>query len=97
MAETFSRFDSADYLQNEGDRAAYLEAVAEENDPAAMAMALGTIARAQNMSELARKAGLSREGLNKALGPNGNPTLATVMKVAEALGLQIVFRPKVVV
>jgi probable addiction module antidote protein len=92
--ETFSRYDSADYLKTEEDIAAYLEAAAEEgDDPAFLARALGVVARARNMSQLARETGLSREGLNKALSGDGNPTLGTVMKVAKALGLRIGFRP----
>lgn len=95
MAETFTRFDAADLLKNEEDYADYLEAAAEFQDPATMAMALGTIARARNVSQLARDVGLSREGLRKALGPDGNPTLATVVKVADALGFEVAFRRKV--
>lgn len=93
MRETFSRYDSADYLKTDDDIAAYLEACAEENDPALMAQALGTVARAHNMSQLARDTGLSREGLYKALSGDGNPSLATAMKVAQALGYRITFRP----
>ena len=95
MAETFSRFDAAEYLHTDEDYADYLEAAVEHQDPATLVMALATVARACNMSKLARDTGLSREGLNKALGPNGNPTLATVMKVADALGFEIAIRPKV--
>ncbi len=93
--ETFSRYDTADYLKNEGDIAAYMEAVMEEggDDPAFVARALGTVARARNMSQLARDTGLTREGLYKALSGEGNPSFATVMKVAQALGLQMTFRP----
>lgn len=89
----FSRYDSADYLQSDEEIAAYLEACAEEGDPALMAQALGTIARARNMSQLARDTGLTREGLYKALSGDGNPSLATAMKVAKALGYQLSFRP----
>jgi probable addiction module antidote protein len=93
--EVFSRFDAADYLKTEEDIAAFLEAVADEegDDPAYLAQALGAVARARNMSQLARETGLSREGLNKALSLDGNPTLGTVMKVAKALGLRLTFRP----
>ena len=71
----------------------YLEAVLEEagDDPAFVAKALGTIARSQNFSELARKVGMSREGLYKALSEEGNPSYATIVKVANALGLKIEF------
>jgi probable addiction module antidote protein len=92
--ETFSRYDSADYLKTNEDIAAYFEAAAEESDdPAFLARALGVVARARNMSQLAREVGMSREGLSKALSGHGNPTLATVMKVAKALGLRVGFRP----
>lgn len=87
--ETFSRYDSADYLKSEEDIAAYLDACSEANDPVLMAVALGTVARARNMSQLARKTGLTREGLYKALSAKGNPSLATAMKVANALGYQL--------
>ena len=89
----FSRYDTADYLKNDDDIAAYLEAVMEEggDDPAYVMHALGVVARARNVSKLAREAGLSREGLYKALSGKGNPSFSTVMKVASALGLRISF------
>ena len=92
---TFSRYDSADYLKTEDDIAAYLEAVMAEagDDPATIAHALGVVARARNMSQLARDTGMSREGLYKALSGEGNPSFATVMKVAHALGLRLSIRP----
>lgn len=91
--ETFSRYDTADYLKNDEDIAAYLEAVMEEggDDPAYIVHALGVVARAQNMSQLARNAGMSREGLYKAFSGTGNPSFSTVVKVAAALGLRISF------
>ena len=91
----FTRYDTADYLKNDEDIAAYLEAVMEEggNDPAYIVHALGVVARAQNMSKLARDAGMSREGLYKALSGTGNPSFSTVMKVVDALGLRINFTP----
>ncbi len=94
MAETFTTFDAADYLKTDQDVAAYLEASAEDGDPATMVTALGTVARARNMSQLARDAGLTREGLYKALSSDGNPAFATVAKVVQALGFEIVFRPR---
>ena len=73
--------------------AASLEAVIEAGDcdPPLMAQALGAIARSRNLSEIARQAGISREGLYKALSAGGNPSFATVLKVARALGLRIHF------
>ena len=91
MAEKFARYDSADYLKTEEDIAAYLEAAMEDggDDPAYVARALGVVAHARNMTTLAQQVGMSRVGLNKALSGNSNPTLATVMKVAKALGLKV--------
>jgi len=93
MTGNFARYDSADYFKTDEDIAAYLEACAEENDPALMAQALGAVARARNMSQLARDTGLTREGLYKALSAEGNPSFATVTKVARALGFQVTFKP----
>jgi probable addiction module antidote protein len=88
-------YDTANYLKTEEDIRLFLEAVMEDadDDPSFVAHALGVVARARNMSQLARETGLSREGLNKALSIDGNPTLGTVMKVAKALGLRLEFRP----
>lgn len=92
-AEAFKRYDSADYLVSIEDSAAYLEAALDEagDDPAFIAQVLGTIARSGNLSELARRVGMSREGLYKALSAEGNPSFATILKVAKALGLRIYF------
>lgn len=91
--ETFGRFDSADYLETVDDAAAYLEAAIDEagDDPTFIAQALGAIARSGNVSELARRAGMSREGLYKALSAEGNPSFATIMKITHALGLKLHF------
>lgn len=93
MGEKFSPWDSAEYLTSLEDIGYYLEAVLDEagDDPAFIAHALGVIARSQNFSELARKVGMSREGLYKALSENGNPSFATIYKVARALGLKLEF------
>ena len=94
MSVKISRWDSAEYLKTEEDIQAYLEAVLEEGGdaPSCIIHALGVIARAKNMSQLAREAGISREGLYKALSEEGNPTFATVAKIVKALGLQIKFQ-----
>lgn len=89
--ETFSPYDASDYLRNLGDAAAYLEAALEDDDPAMVARALGAIARSGNVSDLARRVGMSREGLYKALSGDGNPSFATIVKVAGALGLKLRF------
>jgi probable addiction module antidote protein len=91
MTTKTTRWNSAEYLKTDEDIQLYLEACLEEaeDDPAFIVHGLGVIARAKNMSQLARDTGLTREGLYKALSPEGNPTFATVTKVAKALGLQI--------
>jgi probable addiction module antidote protein len=93
MVETFSRFDAANYLKSDEDVALYLEAVNEFDDPAQMVVALNTVARARNMSQVARDAEMTREGLYKALSPEGNPSFATVSKIAKALGFRVMLRP----
>lgn len=89
-----TRYDSAEYLKSDEDVQAYIDAVLEEggDDPAYIIHALGLIARAKSMSQLARDTGLSREGIYKALSKEGNPAFATVAKIAKALGLQIRFQ-----
>ena len=79
----------AEHLITDEDMAAYLEAALQEGDPALIAAALGDIARAKGMSQIARDAGLGRESLYKALSADGNPEFATIMKVVSALGLQL--------
>ena len=82
-------WDSAEHLETKEDIVAYLEAVFEDGDPALIAHALGVIARAKGMSQIAQAAGLGRESLYKALSPEGNPEFATVLKVMRALGLKL--------
>ena len=82
-------WDPADHLRTEEDMVAYLEAALEEGEPTLVAAALGDIARAKGMSQVARDAGLGRESLYKALSPSGNPEFATILKVIAALGLQL--------
>lgn len=82
-------WDSAEHLRTEKEMALYLEACLEEGDPALIAHALGVIAKARGMSQLARDTGLSRESLYKALSGEGNPEFATVMKVVKALGFHL--------
>ena len=84
-------FDTAAYITTPEEMAAYLEATLEESggDAAAVARALGTIARAKGMSQVARDAGLSRESLYKALSGERSPSFDTILKVIEALGLKL--------
>ncbi len=86
-----SHYDVAEHLRTPEDMATYLEACIEEanGDAAFIAKALGDIARAKGMSQVASDAGLSRESLYKALSGNRNPTLETVLKVVRALGLKL--------
>ncbi|MFP5381218.1 MAG: addiction module antidote protein [Gammaproteobacteria bacterium] len=84
-------YDVAEQLRTPEEMAAYLDAWLEDapDDAAGIARALGDIARAKGMSQVARDAGLSRESLYKALSENGNPSFATVLKVAKALGVRL--------
>jgi probable addiction module antidote protein len=93
MDVKFSRYDTADYLKTEDDIAEYLDAVMEDGTPALIAAALGDVARARNLSQLARDVGMTRQGLDKALSGDGNPRLATVVKVVQALGLRLSMKP----
>jgi probable addiction module antidote protein len=91
MSITTIPWDSAAHLKTEEDIKLYLEACIEESDgdPALIIHAFNVIARSRNMSQLARDTGMSREGLYKALSPEGNPTFETVVKVANALGFKL--------
>ena len=82
-------YDSAEYLNTSEAVSAYMEEAMATADPALIAKALGTIARARGMSQVAKKAGLSRESLYKALGTEGNPEFGTVIRVMRALGLKL--------
>ena len=84
-----TRYDNAALLKNPRDVAAYLEAALEDGDHRVIAEALGNIARAKGMSQLAREVGVGRESLYRALSPDGNPELGTVLKVVRALGLRL--------
>jgi len=90
MAKTQTKkWDAVEHLESEEDMAAYLEAALEEGDTSLVAAVLGDIARAKGMTEIARKTGLGRESLYKALSPDGNPEFATILKVIKALGLKL--------
>ena len=88
-------YDVAEQLRTPEEMAAYLDAWLEEapDDVAGITRALGDIARAKGMSQVARDAGLSRESLYKALSEDGNPSFATVLKVARALGVKFHAQP----
>jgi probable addiction module antidote protein len=88
-------WDPVNHFNNTEVMASYLEAALVDGDPRLVAAALGDIARAKGLSQVAREAGLGRESLYKALSSSGNPELATVLKVISALGLQLHASPAV--
>jgi len=83
------RFDIAEHLNSDEDIQEFMIAAFEDGDPAFIAKCLGIVARAQNMSKLARDVGMSRAALYKALSGEGNPEFATILKVMKALGLEL--------
>ncbi|MFP5206878.1 MAG: addiction module antidote protein [Acidobacteriota bacterium] len=86
-------FDPAEYLDDSESIAAYMSEALESEDPAFITDALGVVARARGMSEVAREAGVSRESLYRALSTDGNPEFATVLRVVRALGLRLSATP----
>lgn len=86
-------FDAARYLNDDEAIAEYITAVMETDDPNLLLLALGDVARAKGMTQVALDAGLGRESLYKALGPGAKPRFDTVMKVARALGLKFTVQP----
>jgi probable addiction module antidote protein len=91
-----TKFDPVEYLKTEEDMALYLDACLKEggDDPAFIAAALGNVARARGISELAEKTGMTRAGLYKALGKDGNPSFGAVLKVIRAMGLEFHIAPQ---
>lgn len=90
MARTRTKkWDPAKHLGTGAEMVAYLEAALEDGEPALVAATLGDIARARGMSGIAKETGLGRESLYKALSPEGNPEISTVLKVIKALGLRL--------
>lgn len=82
-------FDMAQYLESDGDVAEYLRQVLEDGDAGELAAALGHIAKARGMSEIARASGIKREALYKALRPNSHPRFDTIQRVCKALGVKL--------
>ncbi len=82
-------YDAAEFLETDEDVVAYLNAAFEDGDPALVSAALGDIARARGMTQLAKDTGITRDGLYKALSPTGNPSFSTVQKVVNALGYKL--------
>jgi probable addiction module antidote protein len=93
MKVKVSRFDAADYLSTLEDCAYFLTDALETKDPAQIAHALGTLARAKGMREVDKKTGLSREGPYKILSDKGNPEIATILRVLRVLGVELVAQP----
>ena len=82
-------YDAAEFLDTDEDIVAYLNAALEDGDPSLVSAALGDVARARGMTQLAHETGITRDGLYKALSPSGNPSFATVQKVVRALGYKL--------
>ena len=93
MAIETKLFDAAEILNSDARIAAYLEEAFEDGNTTVIAAALGTVARARNMSMIARDTGLTRETLYKALSAEGNPTLSTLTAVTKALGFHLSIKP----
>ena len=95
LPKGYTVWDVTNYLQTAEDIRVYIEVACEDDpgDGSLIRTALRDVARAQNMSALAREIGVSREGLYKTLSPNGNPSFATIMRLTRALGMQVVIRP----
>jgi probable addiction module antidote protein len=93
MALKTRKFDVAKFLETDQDVALYLSEALETGDAAYVAHAFGAVARSRGMAKVARQTGLGRESLYKALSGSGNPELATVLRVAKALGLELAARP----
>lgn len=93
MAIETTKWDGAEFLDSPEAIAAYLEAAFEDGDPKVMAHALGKIARAKGISHIAERTGVTRAGLYKALGENGDPRLTTFVGVLNSLGLALSVHP----
>ena len=89
MTEELTTFDPADHLNSDQAIADFMSAAFETNDSAYVAHALGVVARARGMTEVARRTRLSREQLYRSFSAEGNPTLRTTLAVMEALGVQL--------
>lgn len=88
VARKLVPFDAARYLTDDAAIAEYMNAVLESNDPDLLLLALGDIARARGMAQIAQETGLARESLYKALAPGAKPRFDTILKVARALGIK---------
>lgn len=93
MSENITPWDAADFLTTPERIAEYLDTVFEDGDPATIAAALGDVARAKGMSQVAKETGLAREALYRGLSDKGNPQLATVLDVLRTFGLKLSVAP----
>lgn len=93
MPDELKVWDASEHLNSEDVIFAYMNAAMEDGDPALFTAALGDVARARGMTEIARKAGVSRESLYRALSNEGNPEFATILKVMNAMGLRMSVAP----
>ena len=91
--DRLAEFDMAQYLKSNADIAEYLRQVLEEGDPGELAAALGHIAKARGMTEIAKASGIKREALYKALRPNTKPRFDTIQRVCKALGVKLTVEP----
>lgn len=89
MKTPIAAFEAADLLDSPKDRADYLSAIMAKGDPAAIMEAVGAVARVQGIAAVAREAGLARESLYRSLSKQGNPNIRAIMKVLDAMGLQL--------
>ncbi|MCK8781670.1 putative addiction module antidote protein [Rhizobium sp. NTR19] len=94
MTVTTKKWDVAEHLDSDERVALFLEAVFEEGDPADIAAAIGEVARARGMTQIAKDAGLSRENLYRSLREDGNPEFATILKVIRAIGYDLTVVPQ---
>lgn len=94
MSVELKPWDSAEFLTDDETVIAYLEEAFADGDPATIAKAIGTVARARNMSAIARETNLSRDTLYSAFGPDGNPRLSTLLAVTRALGFELTLKPR---
>ena len=88
-----SVWDASEYLEDEQNAIAYINAAAELDDPALLQAAIGDVAKARGMGQIAKEAGVGRESLYKSLSRDGNPSFRTIAKVVKALGGRIVIEP----
>lgn len=93
MASNTKAWDVTEHLDTPEAIAAYLEAAFEDGDPALISAAIGDVARARGMTELARETGLSRESLYRALSEEGNPSFSTVLKILQTFGIRLEAKP----